>query len=56
MKDKHLFPIFRIAVLFGFVLFLLFHVPFIEPEFTIQCVDAPCIVPDMTIVEYLQSM
>jgi len=56
MKEKHLFPIFRIAVLLGFALFIIFNVPLIEPEFTIQCVDAPCQVPNITIIEYIQSM
>ena len=55
MKEKHLFPIFRVAVLLGFALFIVFQAPIIEPEATIQCVSAPCQVPNLTIVEWLQS-
>lgn len=36
------------------ILFIYF-VPIIEPEYTIQCVSAPCKVPNLTIWEWIVS-
>ncbi len=35
----------------AFVVAIFFGVPLVQPEFTIQCVSEPCIVPNITLWE-----
>ena len=33
------------------ILLVVFHIPLVQPEFTIQCVSEPCIIDNITIAE-----
>ena len=42
-----------IIAVIALVLVVIFKAELIEPEATIQCVSAPCHVPNLTIIEWI---
>jgi len=55
-QDKRYGDLFvYIPVLSLIVIMIVFFMEFIEPEQTIQCVSAPCQVPNLTIWEWINE-
>ena len=49
------FEKFKVIIVSSFLVFIITSLPIIAPDQTIQCVSAPCQVPNISIIEWVSN-